>query len=396
MKLLRSIVSYTRGIRLALLALTLMMTVALLMGIIVVSQVRYIRHNYEVVSGSTGDLDRLYYYMRMDVDFGGTGTNQLMETIESYPALEGVYLVSSVGPISYTVEGRKKSVTIELMDPRLLELFPDMDLEFMDQDGVLLASPRFQEVNVGDSFDLYFSNVSQSETFTAAGRIQYPYYAMALGGGSTLATVNDMFGRGQRLVMLATQENIARLSELANIRPGTNFVFEVSEAATDEQVEALLLEISRTGIAEPLRTMLERTEEEMDKQLRDLLPMPLFLFTVSTFAYFSTLILILKKKEQDLAISYLCGGKRWQCALTVLGSFGLVSLIPFGVSIGALALLPAFDWLQAMTIINYLIDEWSYGMLWGFVILSLFISGLATWLEMKDHTPLTLLRGVEK
>lgn len=397
MKFLRKIASYTNGVRLALAALALIMTVALIMGIQVVSQIRYIRSNYEIVSATTGDTDRLYYYMSTQYMYGGnTGKGIEIETLENLPGMEGVYPVYSVGSVSRIIKGKKEQTGIMLLHPRLLELFPDMGLKFSDPGGVILASTTFQDVDSGDSFELYFSKEKRNEEMTAVGWRPYPYRFMGFQYGGTKITVNDLFGPAQCLLMSATEDNLARMAELAYVTPSTFFIFEVEPHATPEQTEALLHEISRTGMAVSLTKLLADTESAMDEQLRELLPVPLFLVTVSTFAYFSTQILIFKKKEQDLAVSYLCGGTRFGCTVIALGAFGLVSLVPIGLSIGAVAILPVFDWLDMLTTGRYLIDHWTYGLLAGFFLLTQGITALAAWLDMKDHTPLTLLRGVEK
>jgi len=397
MKFLRKIASYTNGVRLALAALALIMTVALIMGILVVSQVRYIRSNYEIVSATTGDTDRLYYYMSTQYMYGGiTGSGTTVEELENLPGMAGVYPVYSVGSAIRIVEGEKEPCTIILFHPRLLELFPAMGLDFSDPNGVILASSAFRDVVPGESFELYFSKEKRTEVLSAVGWRPYPYRYMGFQHGGTNITVNDLFGSGQSLLMIATEENMARMAELAYVTPSTYFLFEIEADATQEQTEALLHEISRTGIAVSLTDLLADTETAMDEQLRDLLPMPLFLLTVSTFAYFSTQILIFKKKEQDLAISYLCGGTRFGCTVTALGAFGIVSLVPIGLSIGTVAILPVFDWLNLLTDGRYLVDHWTYGLLAGFFLLTQGFTALAAWLDMKDHTPLTLLRGVEK
>lgn len=397
MKFLRKIASYTKGVRLALAALALIMTVALIMGILVVSQVRYIHSNYEIVSATTGDTDRLYYYMSTQYMYGGiTGNATEIETLENLPGMAGIYPVYSVGSAIRIVEGEKDPCTIILFHPRLLELFPDMGLDFSDPSGVVLASSAFRDVAPGKSFELYFSKDQRTEVLTAVGWQPYPYRYMGFLSGGNSITVNDLFGPAQCLLMLGSEENLARMAELAYVTPSTFFLFEIGADATPEQAEAILHEISRTGMAVSLTKLLADTETAMDEQIRDLLPVPLFLLTVSTFAYFSTQILIFKKKEQDLAISYLCGGTRLGCTVTALGAFGLLSLVPIGLSIGAVAVLPVFDWLDMLTTGRYLIDHWTYWLLAGFFLLTQGFTALAAWLDMKDHTPLTLLRGVEK
>lgn len=398
MKLLRSIASYTRGVRMALVALSVIMSVALFMGILVMCQIRGIRYNYEVVASTTGDLDRLYLFQSTGIPgVGGTPTEQIIEALEEYPALEGCYPVYSTETATYMKAGQKDTITVVLIHPRLLELFPDMDLEFPDPGGLVIGSKRFDGVDTGDSITLLYNRGQHEEVFTVAGRLNYPYQYMSFSTGGTYPTANDLFAPSDCLLMLATEENLARMAQIGPVTPNAFFILETARDATQEELDSLIKASSRYGTADPLPKLLENSEAEMDRQLRNLLPMPLFLLLVSTFAYFSTQVLIFKKKEQDLALTYLCGAKRWQCMLTAMGAFGLVSLVPIGLSLGLLALLPVFDWLQdVFHILDYRIDEWTYGLLAGFFLLTQGITALAAWLDMKDHTPLTMLRGVEK
>ena len=398
MKLLRSIASYTRGVRMALVALAVIMSVALFMGILVMCQIRGIRFNYEVVASTTGDLDRLYLFQSSGiVGFGGTPAEQIIEDLENQPALEGCYPVYKTQTATYMLDGQKETVTVMLIHPRLLELFPDMDLEFRDPGGLVIGSKLFDGVNIGDSITLLYNKGQREEVFTVTGRLNYPYQYMSFSTGGTRPTANDLFAPVNCLLMLATEDNLARMAQIGSVVPGDFFIFETAQDATQKELDDLIRASSRYGTADPLPKLLENSEAEMDRQLRNQLPMPLFLLLVSTFAYFSTQVLIFKKKEQDLAVTYLCGAKRWQCMLTAMGAFALVSMVPIGLSLGLLALLPVYDWLlDIFKILDYRIDEWTYGLLAGFFLLTQGITALAAWLDMKDHTPLTMLRGVEK
>ena len=398
MKLLRSIASYTRGVRMALMALAVIMSVALFMGILVMCQIRGIRYNYEVVASTTGDLHRLYLFQSTGIPgFGGIPTEQIIEELEKHPALEGCYPVYTTQTATYMKEGQKETVSVMLIHPRLLELFPDMDLTFPDPGGLIIGSKRFAGVNTGDVITLLYNKGQREEAFTVTGRLSYPYQYMSFSTGGTYPTANDLFAPSDCLLMLATEENLARMTEIGPVTPNAFFILETAWDASQEELDSLIKASSRYGTADPLLKLLENSEEEMDNQLRNLLPMPLFLLLVSTFAYFSTQVLIFKKKEQDLAVTYLCGAKRWQCMLTAMAAFGLVSVLPIALSLGLLALLPVYDWLQQMfAILDYRIDEWTYGLQAGFFLLTQGITALAAWLDMKDHTPLTLLRGVEK
>ena len=395
MKFLRRIHFYTRGIRFSLLILTIMMTVSMLAGIVVVGRIQYIRYHYDIIAGTTGDPNRLYYFMQNNFFLSSGENMEWIASLREDPAVEGVYPVYTVNPLTYTTEEGETNISIVLYDPALLELFPGLDLEFSDPGGVILASKLFYDVSIGDSFELRFFHPDRLESFTAIGRMQYPYHHMGFNGSATKTTVNDLFTSGDHLMMLGTQENLEKLETLASVFPSFNFIFSISADATAEETEALMNRVARTGVMVSLSDILAQSKLEMEEKYREDLPMPVFLMVVSTFSYFSTLILIFKKKELDLAVSHLCGSKRGQCGATVLGTFGLVSVIPAGLTTVLVALIPVMDWLSLVTMGECLVDGWCVGLIGGYFLVSLLIAGTAVWLQMKNHTPLTLLRGVE-
>ena len=396
MKYLRTRRAYVRGIRWPMFVLTFMMTVAMLIGIITVAKIRYIYKHYDIVAGTTGDPDRLYYYMTLSMEVQDFRTRALIETLEGEEAVEAVHAVYTVSPVSYRGENRDEGIGVQLVDPALLELFPGMGLRFSGDDDVIIGSNVFRDVPVGEEITLLFYHPSREVNFTVSGYLSYPYSFMSFGGGSNRPTADDLFHSLEILLLSATPENLARFEEYATVRVSENFMVEFREDATQEEIDQVLLFLAGTGNAMGLTEILNRSEETLESEMRNTMPLPVMLLVISSFAYFSTMIMAFKQKERDLAIFHLCGASRRQCMAAVVGAFARVSLVPVVISTALVALLPQMDWLWLITLGEYVIDGWCYGVIGGFFAASLLIVTAAVWMQMGGHTPLTVLRGVEQ
>jgi hypothetical protein len=396
MKLFRIMISFTKGIRGSMVLLSLMMTVSMLAGVIVVSQIRYIRRNYDLISHTTGDPDRLFYFMQNDFMMTDAKNREWIASLEEDPAVAGVYPVYTVNPLTYGTGADETMISIVLYHHRLEELFPGLRLDYSKRSGILAATPVLDNVKVGESITLRFTRPNVKQEFLLVGKLEYPYSRLTFGGSATVPTVNQMYYSDSYLMMEGTPENLEMLSMLASVMPSMNFILEVRSDATDADREALMLRLSRSGITVSLPELLKTSEEEIWRQYRTLLPKPLFLLVVSIFGYFSTLILTFRKKERDLALYYLCGANRSQCIAVVLAGFVLMALIPTAVCVTMILILPVCDWLGWMTAFQYRVDHWCGILIGGTLAFSAGIAGITARLQMKDHTPVTLLRGVEQ
>lgn len=396
MKYLRTLSAYARGIRWPMFVLSFMMTVAMLIGVITVGKLRYIRRHYDIVAGTSADTSRMYYYMTLSLDIRDDRTRALIEKLEAEPAVEGVYGVHFVSPVSYQEEKWQTGISVQLLNPRLLTLFPGLGLTLSENDETVIGARVFRDVPKGETITLIFPRPNRQVEFTVAGHLGYPYSYLTFGGGSNRPMADDLFHSQEVLLMLATPENIERFSGLATVQVSENFMVEFRADATREQIDAVLEFLAGTGNTFSLDEILARSTSELETRMRSDLPLPVMMLLISAFAYFSTMIMAFKQKERDLAIFHLCGATRGQCIGAVVGTFARISLVPVAISTALVALLPEMDWLWMFTMGEYVIDEWCYLVIGGYFAASLAVSAAAVWVQMMGHTPLTLLRGVEK
>ena len=126
---------------------------------------------------------------------------------------------------------------------------------------------------------------------------------------------------------------------------GTSFFFTLSKDATQDQIDAALSIMEPYGTIVPLSDIISRSEIALKEYYQKYVPMPLFLIFASFFSYFSTLMLVFKKKEQNLAIYHLCGGSRKECISTIMITFSIIALIPSSISTFIVLCIPYLDWI---------------------------------------------------
>ncbi len=401
MKILRLLRAYTRGIRMPLLVLTFMMLVALFLAVLVVSQVCYIQANYDAAASVQADPDQVYFYTvsgySSGAAFGEWFTFQ--QQVREDPAVDRVFVCRTAQMVTCQVDGKEESISIILYEPGLNEFFPAVKqagAEFTDPSGVILCSPLFSGMEEEGTITLNFARSRTQADLPIIGHLEYPYRFMDFGSSGSKVSADDLFSTGSFLLMEGNAENIAWLTEVAALAASPNFYFTLKPDCTAEEKTALFETLKETGSVRTLAEILENSREKLRDAIRQRLPLPLFLLGISSFAFFSTVILIFKKKEKELAILHLCGGSRSQCMTLVLLTFVLTALIPTALAFLGVLAAPELAWQGIITLDFMLLDERSLALVVGYFLVTQALAVGAAWLQMRGHTPLGLLKGVQK
>lgn len=134
------------------------------------------------------------------------------------------------------------------------------------------------------------------------------------------------------------------------------------------------------------------TEDYVSIQMKKKLPMPFFIFIISTVAFFSLSVLFVYKKLNETTIYQMVGAKKGRVLFDISFSLFLITLPSIIISFIALANIDSFLLFlgPAFSMYNMLVDSYSYlliviyltVMLAISIILPLVISGRKTVLEM--------------
>ncbi len=399
MKKIKLLGSYSRNVRFSIVVLVLMMLVVLYMVIDVVGQICYIRASYDLVSGSARSPDQLYVFQSWGSSNRSgkeTAMDIALKAAKSDPAVS-TYCVYYTAWVSY----HGQTTNLVLYDREMIDLFP-----ILQQNGVIFTEPMgcvvggegFENTEPGDKITLEFrrGEVKNIE-FPVNGKLTYPNLYFSLSETTTDGkTADSMISPGSQIIIMeANADVLVLLDEVAMVRNTTNFIFAFEAGTPDSHKEEFINKIRDVGLIVPFTEVLKNTEIAIQEKYVETLPIPLFLLLVSTTAFFSTMILIFKKKEQELAINFLCGASRKECITTVIVLFSIIALIPTLVGIGYVLYYPYIERPGYIPIPELIIDWRCILVVLAYYVLTQAFAAFAVWLQMRSHTPLGLLRGTE-
>lgn len=400
MKILRLISSYFRGIRLPAIILSCMMSLAVFVGVLTLSRVLYIVYDYTIVKHTT--LTDAYYVgtlytieeLLRDPDKIYRETETAIETLSQTPGVQKVYAAYTASPLEYAGTG----ISISLIDPGLTEAFPRLKqtgVDFSgDPNGCLLGSKIFNRVRDGGQIELqFFMPEPHAETFSVSGHIRHPYKQMIFPSSGTTPRASDLFAVGDSILMQSTEENVARLSQIAEIQYNPNYIVSLDPAASEEARQEVLQYLNAQGLVTPLETIIANSAQMVDKELKRQLPTPMFLLISSTVAYLSILLLIIRKKAYELSVYHLTGGSKRTCVMLVFLSGCIIALPSLLLNTLFVLLIPQYDWTSNAYLSGISVTPDILYLVFGYYLFTVFLSGLVAAGSMAKHSPLSYLRG---
>lgn len=354
MKFLRILRQYMKGIRLSAFVLTVMLTWAMISGVVAIAKLQNIRSDVRALSGA--DSKNIYILNNFASSQSlvlGSNRDMVKNTeaaLEAQDAIDQVFTVRVVNPVIYN----GSTISIVLYEPEMFEALPGLKklgIDFDDQpDGCILGSKTFLGYNIGDRIQLNFSKQVMNPklaSFPVAGHLKSPYRKLVLSLSATSMAAADLFEDGDTILMQSTDRVMEQLeSVVKRIEYDRNLIVKFKKGVSDAEKERIFTEIVPDYLPFCLDDLIRNTESQISTTMKQELPFPVFLATSSLIAYLSLVVLTFKKKERDLAIMTLCGcSARKRTAITFC-SFQVFSLFPILINIGFVLLWQKIQWMD--------------------------------------------------
>lgn len=401
MKKLWLISSYFREIRLPAIVLSFMMSLAVFVGVLTLARIQSIIYDYKIVKNTT--LTDSYYVGTLytieelvkDPDKIYRETETAIEKLSNAPGTKKVYAARSATPLEYSGNG----ISICLIEPGLTEAFPELKLSGVDfskdPNGCLLGSKIFNQIKDSGLIELqFYMPETHTETFSVNGHIPHPYKQMIFPSSSTTPLAANMFAVGDIILMQATEENIDKLSQIAEIRYSPNYIVSLNSEASEEEREEVLQYLNAQGLVTSLETIITNSQQQVIKDLLSNLPTPIFMLISSSVAYLSTLLLIFRRKAYELSIYHLAGGNKQVCVMVVFITGCIIALPALILNTLFVLLIPQYDWISNAHLSGMSVTPNILFLVLGYFLLTTFLSGLVSAFSMLRHSPLSYLRGV--
>lgn len=357
MKFLCILKHYMKGIRFPVLILAVMLTWAMLSGVIAIAKLQNIRSDVRAFYGA--DAENLYVLnsfsnpSALSIGENEDLTQKMEAALEDQEAVEQVYTVRVVNPVLYN----GISISIVLYEPGMLNAIPGLKklgIDFGKQaDGCILGSKVFAGIETGDVIQLSFSNQamdSEKLSFPVAGQLKSPYRRLSLSLSATTLYAEDLFETGDTILMQSTDAVMEQLESVAKrIDYDKNLIVQFKPGVSETEKSRILTEIAPDYLYHSLEDVIGVSKAQISRTLKQELPLPIFLAIVALVAYLSLVILSIKKKERDLAVLALCGCSTRKCLMISLCSFQNFLVLPIIINSAFVIFWQKIQWVEVFS-----------------------------------------------
>lgn len=318
MKKLRILHHYQKGLRLYGLVFGLISTCALLIGILTTGKLNNLTLDRNTLANASEDLYFLVYFPTAN-EVSGTDTQAFPESYLNGSAgndsvVEGLYSIRSVSPIRIGDD----SLNIFVYDKGLAECFPGLRKLGIDfRDGTCVASREL----LTDKSSVTFSFKKKTFTFPVSGTLTPNNRYFNLSTSATNPNAMDFFATGKTIVLRDAPE-YAEFLEAAgkNARVQSNLVLRFKADTPAEVREDFLQGLPKKFLVYSYSDVMKNSNGVISRNLKQNLPLPIFLGISSLFAYLSIIVLCIRKKSATLATLYLTGYSKRHCSILATAS----------------------------------------------------------------------------
>lgn len=401
--------AFYQHIRLASVLIMLLMTASIFLLTLGYGRYHYI--TYTTQAWEHSGLENAVYVMPPLTTFDPPNEEQqvkAMDAIQAYPGVKAMLYQRTTPPFTYPASHQEGNiVTIRLLSPATIEALP-LALQSgklfsesgLQPDGTLqglLASPVFDNVQTGQDFELLYANKEPVKVH-AVGKLRYPYFYPTFETSSNYPSADDLFASTQILLVKETPETMVVLSKLKDMYflTNSNFIIDFAPTATEAQRTACLEKVNEQYMNVGYADILKRSQEAILETIQQQLFFPVFLFFLTTMAFFSLMILTVYRKGSQSSIWYLVGCSKRRAFWYMFTYIAPLGVLPIMLNMLFVCLFPVMgdQILPGFTQIMIGPENVLGNLL--YLVLVLAVSFLVPYLMQRRLSPIETLRRMDR
>ena len=404
MKYISRVISCTRGMRILVIFIVIVLTIVMLIGIMSLVYINDSLLEYKIVRNN--QLKNAYYYARAIVysDLIDKKIDHTLKdtyfSIKNNPLIESAYTTIVANFIRY----KGGIYSLILYDPGLVTAFPGIEtlgIKFYGEENeCVLSSRAFNDLKIGDTFEaeLYFGNETNTLSFRVSSHLVSPYKQLEFGGSGTILIASDLFSNNPGIILQADEVTIDYLEQISDVKYYPDVLFTIKEGVSDSDISIFLESLRTTGTVESLDDIIANTEELIKRSFMRIVIRPTVYLISSLFALFSIIVLMVRKKSLEMAVAYMIGASKKDLVALVVGVCIIITAVPTVVNVAFVLTAPALNWKGS--VLGYVIGEEyiSSNLVWIvmlYFVLAVLVSVIAMIVSMSDKSPLELLKSLD-
>ena len=403
MKLVRKVAAFTSKSKLSIAFVLMLATFSMLVNVQAVSRTNDRYLNYRIVSNSSFKNAYLFSHSVNRTDLIAKNGDidvmikETIATLRNNPVVNDIYTVrvSPVGKydIFYT--------NIVFYSKGLIEQFPEfkrMGVDFSAvPGGCILSNNLYSNIKLGETRKMEFGHPKPLLTIElkTSGHISYPYKHLALTSGGNVLYADDLLANDPVILMEEDSELIDKISAVAAVRYHPGIIFTLTANADKREIDKLFEYLKDRGTYDSFDDIIKRSRISVLTEYKEGATIPLFLAFVSFSSYLCIVILIVYKKERELAVAYLCGAKQSDIVLVLFGFISVLTLIPALINIIFILISPHLELPPGYFFSEMYLTPDLIWVVFAYFAATMVVSLLAALLIHGRKTPVELLGRIE-
>ncbi len=394
-KILAKIKNLLSGMEIQAGFLAVICTITMFAGLIVAGRINDMASTYRIFKSNT--LGEAYYFSDFTaaagpVDDADNLFSKWRETLQASPAFGEMYTFRYIGPAFFD-EAKDIGINVILYDPGFTDRFPllkTLGADFTeDPDGAVLGSAVSFDVTDSGELVLYNYAYQRHVAFHVIGKLRKPFKIILPTGSGTTLRLSDLINTGDIMLMQATDKVLSEFDHIHYNKIG--FIFTIRSGASDSDRNKLLQDMQYLGNVESLENMLSSARDELKTTIINQLPLPVFVLLSTLIAYLSMVVLMIRKKQSEMAVAYICGASRKKLVAEMIFTCCLVTLLPCVINLLILLYIPDMVYYGTAALLTPDL-VWVVAAYFAVTVIVAVVSVAAFF---AGHSPMENLRGLE-
>jgi len=323
----------------AVLLLMIVLTLALFVLTYLIGLVRY--HSYSLTFLERAKIENAVYFKlafdenQMEKDFYGTFASfaQTYQQISDWPGVRDVLSISSYGSVRieeniYQVLVYDEALLRHFSVPLDGSWFSDKSAVMGNPVPVVLGGNAFSNIAIGDLLTGKTGEMQEPITLKVYGKVKFPGYTLSLGDSSTVILTDNLLNDTPVILVRDDPAIRAMLDSSDRLLISENAWVVFEDDLTEHQKKELLERLSYYGSYNAYDDIIIASRTNHIKQIKRILPIPLFLFFSAFSCLFSIASLYVLRNAQNQIVYFFCGCSKLRLLLILGQGLSLIFLPP--------------------------------------------------------------------
>lgn len=208
--------------------------------------------------------------------------------------------------------------------------FTDASNQEENSFDVVVGGGDFADVKAGDVIKVEGASKDGKAVYQncrVIGKMKDPFYVACYSSGGTFVQASNFLRAGDSTIIFRDTAETSKFLGLQYNWPSRNFFISFVPDATQAEKEEVLSYLQKNGTYKTYDEILAATQEQVNDQIKQSMPIPLFFLFISTMALISISVLLVSKKLKEYSAYYLCGCGKRRCLWYMFAGISLLALI---------------------------------------------------------------------